>query len=416
MSSPAASVRSLVTASCLDDVAAELERTRWAANAFDAEWRLAWVSQELKVLLGEEDEEKLGYGRHVAETWGTGPWLGSMTRESAIRWFNELVPRLIAETPGGRPAVERMLAAEARPMGAPELAALEVPDPDDLPDLWASHLQFVQGSLPPIRINYMGARARDHHGSPLGTLFVYGPALPASVLTLVARGDLGMFQRMAKLVEPGRHRAAILFADLQSSSELSRRLPSAAYFKLICAATTAIDEAIVRHSGIVGKHAGDGVTAFFLADDLGGSSAAARAALDAARTIPAAAYEAAMALGPEVGLVDLSGYQINVGLHWGGALYMGQVVTGGRLEVTALGDEVNECARIQQSARDGALLASKALVERLEEEDARELDVDPDAVVYETLGRLPGATDKAVRDAGALPVTSLRAVDRPGRT
>ena len=36
--------------------------------------------------------------------------------------------------------------------------------------------------------------------------------------------------------------------------------------------------------------------------------------------------------------------------------------------MTALGDEVNECARIQQSARDGALLASKPLVERLDPE------------------------------------------------
>jgi len=58
--------------------------------------------------------------------------------------------------------------------------------------------------------------------------------------------------------------------------------------------------------------------------------------------------------------------KINAGVHWGGALYLGQVITGGRLEVTALGDEVNECARIQQSARDGALLASKPLVERLD--------------------------------------------------
>jgi class 3 adenylate cyclase len=45
---------------------------------------------------------------------------------------------------------------------------------------------------------------------------------------------------------------------------------------------------------------------------------------------------------------------------------MGQVVTGGRLGVTALGDEVNECARMKQTATGGALLASKALIERLD--------------------------------------------------
>ena len=88
---------------------------------------------------------------------------------------------------------------------------------------------------------------------------------------------------------------------------------------------------------------------------------------------------------------------------------MWQVVTGGRLEVTALGDEVNECARIQQSARDGAVLASKTLLERLEDADASELGIDPDRAAYRTVGELEHATDKAIRDAGGIAVTSVGA-------
>jgi class 3 adenylate cyclase len=88
---------------------------------------------------------------------------------------------------------------------------------------------------------------------------------------------------------------------------------------------------------------------------------------------------------------------------------MGQVVTGGRLEVTALGDEVNECARIQETARDGTVLASKALIERLDPEHARRVGIDPDAVAYHTVAEMPGAPDKAVRDAGAIPVTEVPA-------
>jgi class 3 adenylate cyclase len=221
---------------------------------------------------------------------------------------------------------------------------------------------------------------------------------------------------MARLVEPGRRRAAILFADLQSSTDLSRRLPSAAYFRLVRAATTAIDDVIVRRLGIVGKHAGDGVTAFFLEEDLGDVSAAARAAVEAAREIPGAAYEAAAALTEDDDLIEIvSSYRINVGLHWGGALYMGQVVTGGRLEVTALGDAVNDCARIQQTARDGELLASKDLVERLSREDAATLGVDPEALVYELVGEIEGVPEKALRDVASIPVTSLAAADRMGR-
>ena len=97
----------------------------------------------------------------------------------------------------------------------------------------------------------------------------------------MARGNPGMFERMARLIEPARHRTAILFADLQASSVLSRRLSSASYFDLIKTLTTAIDSAVVKGLGIVGRHAGDGVTAFFLADDVGSASAAARATIEA---------------------------------------------------------------------------------------------------------------------------------------
>jgi class 3 adenylate cyclase len=86
---------------------------------------------------------------------------------------------------------------------------------------------------------------------------------------------------------------------------------------------------------------------------------------------------------------------------------MGQVVTGGRLEVTALGDEVNECARIQETARDGTVLASKPLVERLDSEHAERIGIDPDTVAYTTVAELPDVPEKAVRDAGSIPVTAV---------
>lgn len=85
---------------------------------------------------------------------------------------------------------------------------------------------------------------------------------------------------------------------------------------------------------------------------------------------------------------------------------MGQVVTGGRLEVTALGDEVNECARIQQVA-EGRSLASKGIVERLDVADAIALGIDPDALAYKTLAEIGGASEKALRDAATVPVTAI---------
>ena len=139
------------------------------------------------------------------------------------------------------------------------------------------------------------------------------------------------------------------------------------------------------------------MTAFFLAEHAGSRAAACAAALEAGREI----------VDWRPPGMERGELKINAGVHWGGALYLGQVITGGRLEVTALGDEVNECARIQQSARDGALLASKPLVERLDPEHAQAFGLDPLTIMYRTVGELPGVTPKAVRDAGGIPVVTV---------
>ena len=98
-------------------------------------------------------------------------------------------------------------------------------------------------------------------------------------------------------------------------------------------------------------------------------------------------------------------------MHWGGALYLGQVVTGGRLEVTALGDEVNERARIEQVATGGQRLVSKTLVERLDDDAAADLGLRPRSMTYRMLAELSrdgGAVGgKAERDAGSLAVHDL---------
>jgi class 3 adenylate cyclase len=278
--------------------------------------------------------------------------------------------------------------------------------------MWARRIRLTLPGQPPFPVQFVATRLIADDGTFMGTAFVYGSALPARLVALVTRGNEAMFERMAALVEPGRRSAAVLFADLQASGALSRRLPSAAYFELIRDLTTAMDEAVIRHQGIVGKHAGDGVTAFFLVDEFETPSACAAAAIEAAHDVRVAAARVADDLAVRTGLFDAMDCAINIGLHWGGTLFIGQVVTGGRLEVTALGDEVNEGARIQQSAREGALLASKALVERLSVEDGRRIGVDPEEVVYTPVADLPGADAKAMRDAGTLPVTELYASER----
>lgn len=86
---------------------------------------------------------------------------------------------------------------------------------------------------------------------------------------------------------------------------------------------------------------------------------------------------------------------------------VGQVSIRGRLEVTARGDQMNECARIEATATGGTILASQDLVERLDPTDARATGIDPDAVASIALAQLDGVSDKAMRDAGSIPVTAI---------
>jgi class 3 adenylate cyclase len=62
---------------------------------------------------------------------------------------------------------------------------------------------------------------------------------------------------------------------------------------------------------------------------------------------------------------------------------------------TALGDDVNDAARIEACANGGLTLASKHLIERLNPDAADELDLDFDRISYTRLGVLTTPTGKA---------------------
>jgi class 3 adenylate cyclase len=370
----------------LSDVASQLEATGGAAEIYDAEWRLVYLTSQFRFFAGNRSLEELGLGRHAIEI-RVSELHGMVPPEVSLRWLRTNIPLMAHDTPGGADAIRALLPDEE----ARKLGPLEPREPQTL---WWGELTYLQPGLPPAQTRYLTFALPER----IGWVILYLPAAPASIVSLITRGNQGMFARMAELLHPARHETAILFADIQASGDLARHLSSQRWFELIREFSTEADHAAIGRAGIVGRHAGDGITAFFLAEHAGSRAAACAAALEAGREIvdwrpPGMAADS---------------LRINAGVHWGGALYLGQVVTGGRLEVTALGDEVNECARIQQSARDGDLLASKPLVERLDPEHAEAFGLDPLTITYRTVGELPGVTEKAVRDAGGIPVVSVR--------
>jgi class 3 adenylate cyclase len=361
-----------------------LDATGWAVEVCDPAWRLVWGSSEMRAVLGNATDAELGLGQHMIQTRHANKRLSAISPESGERWLRLHAPFVMYDTGATREDIRRL----ADPDYAHVIGDLE---PRKAPPRWSFAVEFEGIGT----IRGLGERVCGDGGELLGIAFLYGSALPASILAYVASGSLQQFERMSRLIEPRRREAAVLFADVEGSTDRSRRLPSPRYFAAIRDLNNAIDDTILEQGGIVGKHAGDGVSAFFLAEQLGSASAAARAAITAARGIAAAAA------------AQEGEWRVNIGVHWGGTLYMGQIATSGRLEITALGDEVNECARIQEAASSGQALASKMLLERLDPADGEAVGIDPVTVVYRLVCELPGASEKARRDAGLLPVSVL---------
>ncbi len=378
--------------------ARQLEELKWSAHILDSEWRLVWVSKELMAFLDAGPETNIGLGLHALEAYTQPAWLDVIDQESQLEIFVQLAPFVLRDfRDRGRDP------AEVLP--EPFLPLLKEVEPAERsPMMWSGSFLYLdprtQDKAPRHRVNLLYLRMNDDDGSFIGTLMLSFMGVRPNLLSLLASGDERMYERMAKLTEPGPRQAAILFCDLHHSGSLSRQLPSAAYFKLVRRLWSEIDAVVADEKGIIGKHAGDGASAFFLVDDLGSDSGAAAGTIRAARRI----HDISESIFEEV---TGTGCMMKLGLHWGGSLYMGQLVPGGRLDVTALGDEVNETARLEESAGPGETLVSKQLLERLTDADAASVGMDLEKLSYRLLSDLESASEKAVRDAGGLAVTVI---------
>ncbi len=365
----------------------------------DSSWTLRFVTDEQRLSLAYDIEmAPIVIGEHLF-----GPGMTEMSRwwraDQADVWFGTFFANvgglILTDTAGGK--------AELRSAIDPSLA-------DMVEELSPSDADATAGSAVSAGTTERGGmlllntlRIRDANGGLRGTAITFKPAVGMNVLgTMALERDPGHLRRMRSVARARRRPAAILFADLEGSSALSRSLSTSNYFAAGRRIVRATDRCVVDAGGLVGRHVGDGVVAFFPVEVFDSESAAARACISAARNIEAAMPEvASRCVLPAEQLV------MRFGLHWGSTIYMGNIGTVARSEVTALGDEVNEAARIEACATGGRLLASKPLVERLTSDDAAALGIDHDRLAYTQLGQLTTATEKARRDAPAIAVCEL---------
>ncbi|HTL86385.1 MAG TPA: hypothetical protein VL856_14460, partial [Acidimicrobiia bacterium] len=243
------------------------------ASVLDAEWRYVFHTNDMRLSyrdMGAVTGPPLGVHLlsaearlFLAETVG-GRWVSP---ESVRDWFLSVGRYVLAGTPGGREELRRVV--------DPALDDLvDLLEPRELPPVWMNRSGFTTagvdatGSAAWIRID-------DSEGQRVGVCTLSKPAAGMSDLArAVATADLRHLERMGVIAQPDRRPAAILMADLEASSPLARRLSSAQYFAFNRRLVRTADSCVIDAGGIVGRHAGDGVVALFLADTAGSESAA----------------------------------------------------------------------------------------------------------------------------------------------
>jgi class 3 adenylate cyclase len=369
------------------------------AQVVDAEWRIVYMTDDMRQSVAGSGRPlaPLVIGAHLS-----GPeivavvqeWAFNSTQEELLLWLG---PTMLADLSGDRERLKAQVDPSLR-----HLVDQLTPAPSDV-EVW-SHDGSSRGvGAPTADIQQTCMRIRDSTGTVRGNVMISKPAAGMHAISALAvQQDLEHLQRMQQVISADRRPMAILFADLEASSALARRLPTATYFALTRNLVRATDNAVIQAGGLVGRHVGDGVVAFFPAVTFDSESAAARACIQVARSIRAATDTVA-----ERSNLEPTDVVMRFGLHWGSSPYLGGITTGARTEVTALGDEVNETARIEACATGGRILATKQLIERLSPADAAAVDVQSERLAYTRLGDLDSATDKARRDAPMIAVCQL---------
>jgi class 3 adenylate cyclase len=366
------------------------------AYILDAAWRLVFVTDDLLMSLRNAGgQTAVPIGSHFYSTESMDfYWSGTALAPIRRAMFKDVGGYVLAATPGGREQLRNLV--------DPELADLvDELQPQEL-EAVSVHSRYAFAGTDAVGSRTL-FRIDDHHGQQVGLCLMFKPGAPMSELVAArATADLTHLERMRSVERADRRSAAILMADLEASSPLARHLSTAQYFAFGRRLVRTADRCIINEGGIVGRHVGDGVVAYFLPDTTGSESATVRSCITAARSLRDALAD--IATRSELADVDLS---LRFGLHWGASLYIGRVLTAGRSEVTALGDEMNEAARIEACATGGRTLASKSLLERLNREDAAALGIDTAHLKYTPLGDLSTATEKVRRDAPSIAVCEL---------
>lgn len=152
---------------------------------------------------------------------------------------------------------------------------------------------------------------------------------------------------------------AVLFVDIRGFTSMSEQLEPEQVVGILNRYLTFIARCILENGGTLDKFVGDEAMAFWGAplEQEDCAMAAARAAMDMVRGIPALCRELEAEFGRSI--------TYGVGIHLGKAV-VGNIGCPQRMDYTAIGDTVNTAARLQGAAPGGTIYISRAMADALE--------------------------------------------------
>ena len=220
-----------------------------------------------------------------------------------------------------------------------------------------------------------------------GILFVFVPNDHPhdSLLHFLARRDEVIRSLLRRRLPVLTHLVALV-ADLQNSVRICAELPPEEYFELINEIWAALDPVFRKYYGAYGKHAGDGLVYYFFQQP---DSNYILNALRCSVEIRATTQRISKAWQIRKGWFNE--LHMNIGLNEGQE-WLGTFQTSTSVELTVLGDTINQAARLSDLARYGEIWTTKGLIAKLPPEAK-------DIVQYGVRRRAPDGRDHFVRSS-----------------
>jgi len=212
----------------------------------------------------------------------------------------------------------------------------------------------------------------------------------------------------------------VMVADVQNSIKICSELPAEEYFQLINHIWQESAPIFRKYYGTYGKHAGDGMVYYFFPQpDCDYKLNAIQCALELQEMMKSITQQWQSRKG------WFSDIFLNIGLNEGQE-WFGSYHAGGHVEFTVLGETINYASRISDFACDGAVWATKNMLNQILPEQRSKINFgitrttrnNENVFVTDTYASVGSLIDSdstqsdKFKDIDAIPVTEIRDIEK----